>query len=136
MKIILYLTFLIFTCAISNLVAQDFMSSSDLHDLSGLQQQFEKNRAKLFRNSKYALLNEENQLYIGLVAKTKNGFSPAQIESFGGRAHVTIDGLAHLQIPLSKINKLKELKNIEFASLSKKLKPCLDRALFLSLIHI
>ena len=130
MKIILYLTFLIFTCVISNLVAQDFMSSSDLHDLSGLQQQFEKNRAKLFRNSKYALLNEENQLYIGLVAKTKNGFSPAQIESFGGRAHVTIDGLAHLQIPLSKINKLKELKNIEFASLSKKLKPCLDRALF------
>ena len=93
------------------------MSSSDLHDLSELQQQFEKQPAKLFSNNKYALLNEENQLYIGLVAKTKIGFSPAQIESFGGRAHVTIDGLAHLKLPLSKINKLKELKNIQFASL-------------------
>ena len=105
------------------------MSSSDLHDLSELQQEFKKQPAKLVSNSKYALLNEENQLYIGLVAKTKIGFSPTQIESFGGRAHVTINGLAHLKLPLSKINKLKELKNIEFASLSKKLKPCLDKAL-------
>ena len=105
------------------------MSSSDLHDLSELQQKFEKQPATLFSCNKYALLNEENQLYIGLVAKTKIGFSPTQIESFGGRAHVTIGGLAHLKLPLSKINKLKELKNIEFASLSKKLKPCLDKAL-------
>ena len=106
------------------------MSSADLFDLSELQQQFSKDPTKLLKNNKYALLNEGNKLYIGLVAKTKLGFSPAQIESFGGRAHVTIDGLAHLHLPISDVNKIKELKNIEFASLSKKLKPCLDRALF------
>ena len=111
MKTILYLTYFIFTCSVNNLIGQDFVSSSDLHDLSELQEKFEKQPAKLVSNNKYALLNEENQLYIGLVAKTTNGFSPKQIESFGGRAHVTIDGLAHLKLPLSKINKLKELKN-------------------------
>ena len=122
MKVILYLTFLIFTCSISTSIAQDFISSTDLHDLSGLQQQFIKDPTKLLKNNKYALLDEDNKVYLCLVAKTKNGFSPKQIESFGGRAHVTINGLAHLRLPISKINKLKELENIEFASLSRKLK--------------
>ena len=105
------------------------MSNSDLHDLSNLEQQFKKDPTKLL-NTKYVLTNEHNKLYLSLVAKTKDGFSQEQIESFGGQAHVSVNGLAHLKLPLSKINKLKVLKDIEFASLSRKLKPCLDKALF------
>ena len=105
------------------------MSNSDLHDLSNLEQQFKKDPTKLL-NTKYVLTNEHNKLYLSLVAKTKDGFSQEQIESFGGQAHVSVNGLAHLKLPLSKINKLKVLEDIEFASLSRKLKPCLDKALF------
>ena len=105
------------------------MSNSDLHDLSNLEQQFKKEPTKLL-NTKYVLTNEHNKLYLSLVAKTKDGFSQEQIESFGGQAHVSVNGLAHLKLPLSKINKLKVLEDIEFASLSRKLKPCLDKALF------
>lgn len=105
------------------------MSNADLHDLSTLEQQFKKDPTKLL-NTKYVLTNEHNKLYLSLVAKTKDGFSQEQIESFGGQAHVSVNGLAHLKLPLSKINKLKVLEDIEFASLSRKLKPCLDKALF------
>lgn len=105
------------------------MSNADLHDLSKLEQQFKKDPTKLL-NTKYVLTNEHNKLYLSLVAKTKDGFSQEQIESFGGQAHVSVNGLAHLKLPLSKINKLKVLEDIEFASLSRKLKPCLDKALF------
>lgn len=105
------------------------MSNSDLHDLSNLEQQFKKDPTKLL-NTKYVLTNEHNKLYLSLVAKTKDGFSQEQIESFGGQAHVSVNGLAHLKLPLSKLNKLKVLEDIEFASLSRKLKPCLDKALF------
>ena len=105
------------------------MSNADLHDLSNLEQQFKKDPTKLL-NTKYVLTNEHNKLYLSLVAKTKDGFSQEQIESFGGQAHVSVNGLAHLKLPLSKINKLKVLEDIEFASLSRKLKPCLDKALF------
>lgn len=105
------------------------MSNADLHDLSALEQQFKKDPTKLL-NTKYVLTNEHNKLYLSLVAKTKDGFSQEQIESFGGQAHVSVNGLAHLKLPLSKINKLKVLEDIEFASLSRKLKPCLDKALF------
>ncbi len=105
------------------------MSNADLHDLSTLEQQFKKDPTKLL-NTKYVLTNEHNKLYLSLVAKTKDGFSQEQIESFGGQAHVSVNGLANLKLPLSKINKLKVLEDIEFASLSRKLKPCLDKALF------
>jgi subtilisin family serine protease len=105
------------------------MSSADLHDLSELEQQLKKDPTKQFANTNYVLTNEHNKLYLSLVAKTKDGFSTEQIESFGGQAHLTINKLATLKIPISKIHKLKELENIEFASLSRKLKPCLDRAL-------
>ena len=105
------------------------MSNADLHDLSTLEQQFKKDPTKLL-NTKYVLTNEHNKLYLSLVAKTKDGFSQEQIESFGGQAHVSVNGLAHLKLPLSKLNKLKVLEDIEFASLSRKLKPCLDKALF------
>jgi subtilisin family serine protease len=105
------------------------MSSADLHDLSELEQQLKKDPTKQFANTNYVLTNEHNKLYLSLVAKTKLGFSTEQIESFGGQAHLTINKLATLKIPISKIHELKELENIEFASLSRKLKPCLDRAL-------
>ncbi|MBL6660151.1 MAG: S8 family peptidase [Crocinitomicaceae bacterium] len=127
MKTIINIT--LFLCACGMLNAQNFMSNSDLHDLSNLEQQFKKDPTKLL-NTKYVLTNEHNKLYLSLVAKTKDGFSQEQIESFGGQAHVSVNGLAHLKLPLSKINKLKVLEDIEFASLSRKLKPCLDKALF------
>ncbi len=129
MKTILLLTVFISSCSLSLLHAQGFLSNSDVHDLYQIDQQFKKDPSKLFRKSKYALLNKKDRLYISLVAKTNNEFNPTQIESLGGRAHVTVNGLAHLQFPLSNLNKLKELKNIEFASLSRKLRPCLDRAI-------
>tara|TARA_B100001287_G_C22684142_1_gene532263 strand:+ start:2595 stop:4763 length:2169 start_codon:yes stop_codon:yes gene_type:complete len=129
MRTILFITLFTAFYLLEPLNAQNFISQSDIHDLFRLEQEFKKDPIKLLSNQKYALFNAENQLCIGLVAKTKIGFSPVQIESLGGRVHVTIDGLAHLKFPLSKIKKLKELKNIEFASLSKKLKPCLDKAL-------
>ena len=129
MKTILILTTFISYCALNLFRAQHFLSNSDIHDLHQIEQQFKKDPSELLRTSKYALSNKKDRLCISLVAKTSNGFNPSQIESFGGQAHITVNGLAHLQFPLSKINKLKELNNIEFASLSKKLRPCLDRAL-------
>ena len=119
MKTILILSTFISYCALNLLRAQHFLSNSDIHDLHQIEQQFKKDPSELLRTSKYALSNKKDRLCISLVAKTNNGFNPSQIESFGGQAHVTVNGLAHLQFPISKINKLKELNNIEFASLSK-----------------
>ena len=105
------------------------MSKTDIHDLKELEKEYGQNPTGVFRSNKYVIHEKNGLHYLSIIAKTNPKFTLEQVHAIGGFARKTIDGLATLKLPLSKINQLHRLKNIEYASISRKLKPCLDKAL-------
>ena len=104
------------------------MSKADLHDLKEIERTFDASHSVDLIRNKFAIHDHLGTPCLSLVAKTKNSFSKNQIEAYGGSVHLTINGLATFNMPLARIHEIKNLEHIEFASIARKLKPCLDRA--------
>ena len=128
MKTRLKLTLYLLMFCSGTLYSQQFMSNSDLQDLKEVEESFERSHSADLLRNKFAIHEYKGKPCLSIVAKTQNGFTKQQIESYGGSVHQTINALATFNIPLGQIHQIKNLEHIEFASISRKLKPCLDRA--------
>ena len=104
------------------------MSKADLHDLKEIERTFDASHSVDLIRNKFAIHDHLGTPCLSLVAKTKNNFSKNQIEAYGGSVHLTVNGLATFNMPLARIHEIKNLEHLEFASIARKLKPCLDKA--------
>ena len=104
------------------------MSKADLHDLKEIERTFDASHSVDLIRNKFAIHDHLGTPCLSLVAKTKNSFSKNQIEAYGGSVHLTVNGLATFNMPLARIHEIKNLEHLEFASIARKLKPCLDKA--------
>lgn len=104
------------------------MSKADFHDLKEIERTFDASHSVDLIRNKFAIHDHLGTPCLSLVAKTKNNFSKNQIEAYGGSVHLTVNGLATFNMPLARIHEIKNLEHLEFASIARKLKPCLDKA--------
>jgi minor extracellular serine protease Vpr len=109
--------------------SQNFLSKIDQHDLNEIHQSFIEKKIDQEKFNKFSIQKEGSDYFISLIAKTSEAFRPSQIEALGGKARRTINNITTIKLPLSSIESIHEIENIEYASIAKKFKPFMDKAL-------
>ena len=109
--------------------SQNFLSKIDQHDLNEIHQSFIEKKIDQEKFNKFSIQKEGSDYFISLIARTSQAFKPSQIEALGGKARRTINNITTIKLPLSSIESIHEIENIEYASIAKKFKPFMDKAL-------
>ena len=84
------------------------MSNSDLQDLKEVEASFERSHSADLLRNKFAIHEYKGKPCLSILAKTQNGFTKKQIESYGGSVHQTINALATFNNTLVQKHQIKK----------------------------